>query len=153
MWPNVGFDGMVWMHYLRVIMLKKLEHRHHALHYYSKIIHPTHPIIPYIWSHEYPLQLRPKKCFNMSNVLELHNLWQSERKQPIKNRVKSLKDPPRLIETHLEPSETFHHGKAHDIKTWLKGTIVSPSRFQSKMRKPSVQYQFTSRSSSGVRNI
>ena len=53
-------------------------HRHHTLqlfkHYYFKIMHPTHPIKPYIWSHEYPLQLRPKKCFKMSNVLELHNL-------------------------------------------------------------------------------
>ena len=57
-------------------------------HYYSKIMHPIHPIILYIWSHGYPLQLRPKKCFKMSNVLELHNLWRSERKQPIKNRVK-----------------------------------------------------------------
>ena len=27
--------------------------------YYSKMIHPTHTIIPYIWSHEYPLRLEP----------------------------------------------------------------------------------------------
>ena len=43
-------------------ILDGVWHRHHILqlfkHYYSKIIHPTHPIIPYIWSHEYPLQLR-----------------------------------------------------------------------------------------------
>ena len=67
--------------------------QHHTLqllkHYYSKMIHPTHTIIPYIWSHEYPLRLEPKFFFKISIVLELHNLWRSERKQPIKNRVKS----------------------------------------------------------------
>ena len=36
----------------------------------------------------------------------------------------------RLIENHLEPSETFHHVKAHDFKIWLKGTIVSPHVFE-----------------------
>ena len=61
---NPIFDG-VW-HRCRTLQL--------FTQYYSKIIHPTHPVIPYIWSHDYPLQLRPTKCFKMSNVLELHNL-------------------------------------------------------------------------------
>ena len=38
--------------------------------------------------------------------------------------LETHQDSPKLNETHLEPSETFHHVKAHDLKIWLKGTIV-----------------------------
>ena len=46
---NPIFDG-VWC---RCHTLQLLKHN------YSKMIHPTHTIIPYIWSHEYPLRLEP----------------------------------------------------------------------------------------------
>ena len=79
---NPIFDG-VWC---RCHTLQLLKHN------YSKMIHPTHTIIPYIWSHEYPLRLEPNFFFfKISIVFELYNLWRSERKQPIKNRVKQFK--------------------------------------------------------------
>ena len=56
--------------------------------YCSKMVHPIVPILPYIWSHQCPLQPSLKKNFKIFTVLELHNLWRNDRKTHGKRSVK-----------------------------------------------------------------
>ena len=62
------------------------------------IMHHTHLIIPYIWSHEYPLHHRPKKSFKIVIVFEIHNLWQSDQNSPCKIGLNKLQQ---IVETTL----------------------------------------------------